>query len=78
VTSLPQASSCGLRVDGLRRGRGEALAIIAGREAVPPLMLGTEANPGSLPIDLFDGIRKDMFDNRSQFFKDLHHPPLRL
>src|SRR3982075_1875015 len=26
--------------------------------AVPPLMLKTAANPGGLPIDVFDGIRK--------------------
>jgi len=42
--------------------------------AVPPLMLKTEANPGGLPIDVFDGIRKGTFDNRSQFFKDLTIP----
>jgi len=42
--------------------------------AVPPLMLKTEANPGGLPIDVFDGIRKGTFDNRAQFFKDLTIP----
>jgi non-heme chloroperoxidase len=42
--------------------------------AVPPLMLKTEANPGGLPIDVFDGIRKGTFDNRPQFFKDLTLP----
>jgi non-heme chloroperoxidase len=42
--------------------------------AVPPLMLKTEAHPGGLPIDVFDGIRKGTFDNRSQFFKDLTIP----
>lgn len=42
--------------------------------AVPPLMLKTEANPGGLPIDVFDGIRKGTFDNRAQFFKDLTLP----
>jgi non-heme chloroperoxidase len=42
--------------------------------AVPPLMLKTEANPGGLPIDVFDGIRKGTFDNRSQFFMDLTIP----
>jgi len=42
--------------------------------AVPPLMLKTEANPGGLPIDVFDGIRKGTFDNRPQFFKDLSLP----
>ena len=42
--------------------------------AVPPLMLKTEANPGGLPIEVFDGIRKGTFDDRSQFFKDLTIP----
>jgi len=42
--------------------------------AVPPLMLKTEGNPGGLPIEVFDGIRKATFDNRSQFYKDLTLP----
>jgi non-heme chloroperoxidase len=42
--------------------------------AVPPLMLKTEANPGGLPIDVFDGIRKGTYDNRSQFYLDLTMP----
>jgi non-heme chloroperoxidase len=42
--------------------------------AVPPLMLKTEANPGGLPMAVFDGIRKSTFDNRAQFFKDLAIP----
>ncbi|MFO1147522.1 MAG: alpha/beta hydrolase [Alsobacter sp.] len=42
--------------------------------AVPPLMLKTEANPGGLPLEVFDGIRKGTFDNRSQFFWDLTIP----
>lgn len=42
--------------------------------AVPLLMLKTAANPGGLPIDVFDGIRKGMKEDRSQFFKDLAVP----
>jgi non-heme chloroperoxidase len=42
--------------------------------AVPPLMLKTAANPGGLPLEVFDGIRKGTLDNRSQFFKDLTVP----
>jgi non-heme chloroperoxidase len=42
--------------------------------AVPPLMLKTEANPGGLPIDAFDGIRAGVLADRSQFFKDLTTP----
>lgn len=39
--------------------------------AVPPLMLKTQNNPGGLPREVFDGIRQNTFNNRSQFFKDL-------
>ena len=42
--------------------------------AVPPLMLKTAANPGGLPIDVFDGIRKGVLADRSQFYKDLALP----
>jgi non-heme chloroperoxidase len=39
--------------------------------AVPPLMLKTVANPGGLPIEVFDGIRAGLHTDRSQFFKDV-------
>src|SRR6186713_1713599 len=39
--------------------------------AVPPIMLKTAANPGGLPMDVFDGIRAGVLADRSQFFKDL-------
>ena len=42
--------------------------------AVPPLMLKTAANPGGLPLDVFDGIRAGVLADRSQFFKDLSIP----
>ena len=42
--------------------------------AVPPLMLKTEANPGGLPIEVFDDIRAKTAADRSQFFKDLTTP----
>ncbi len=42
--------------------------------AVPPLMLKTAANPGGLPIDVFDGIRAGVTADRSQFFQDLTTP----
>jgi non-heme chloroperoxidase len=47
-------------------------AVLVG--AVPPLMLKTETNPGGLPIEVFDGIRKGVDADRSQFFKDLAQP----
>jgi non-heme chloroperoxidase len=36
--------------------------------------LKTAANPGGLPIDVFDGIRAAVLADRSQFFKDLTTP----
>jgi non-heme chloroperoxidase len=42
--------------------------------AVPPLMLKTEANPGGLPIEVFDEIRAGVTADRSQFYKDLTAP----
>ena len=42
--------------------------------AVPPLMLKTPANPGGLPIEVFDQIRAGVLADRSQFFKDLSAP----
>ena len=43
--------------------------------AVPPLMLKTAANPGGLPIEVFDGIRQGSIADRSQFYKDLAGGP---
>src|SRR5882757_2701677 len=49
-----------------------AKAVLIG--AVPPLMLKTAANPGGLPLEVFDGIRAGVLADRSQFFKDLSIP----
>ncbi len=43
--------------------------------AVPPLMVKTEKNPGGLPIEVFDGFRKALADNRAQFFLDVPTGP---
>jgi non-heme chloroperoxidase len=43
--------------------------------AVPPLMLKTEANPGGLPIEVFDGLRAGSIADRSQLYKDLASGP---
>jgi len=57
-----------------RRGtkRVAKAALIA---AVPPLMLKTAANPGGLPIEVFDGIRAGSIADRSQLYKDLASGP---
>ena len=43
--------------------------------AVPPLMVKTESNPGGTPIEVFDGFRKALAANRSQFFLDVESGP---
>ena len=43
--------------------------------AVPPLMLKTEANPGGLPIEVFDGLRQQLAANRTQFYLDFASGP---
>jgi non-heme chloroperoxidase len=42
--------------------------------AIPPLMLKTDKNPEGLPIDVFDGLRKGLSADRSQFYKDTAVP----
>ena len=42
--------------------------------AIPPLMLKTEANPGGLPIEVFDQLRKGVEEDRSTFWKELSLP----
>ncbi len=49
-----------------------AKAVLIG--AVPPIMLKTPANPGGLPMDVFDQIRAGVQADRSQFFRDLSAP----
>jgi len=39
--------------------------------AVPPIMLQSAANPEGLPKEVFDGLRSSLFNDRSQFYKDL-------
>jgi non-heme chloroperoxidase len=43
--------------------------------AVPPLMLKTEKNPGGTPIEVFDGYRKALAENRAQFYLDVASGP---
>jgi non-heme chloroperoxidase len=49
-----------------------AKAVLIG--AIPPLMLKTPANPGGLPIDVFDGLRAGVVADRSKFWMDLSLP----
>lgn len=43
--------------------------------AVPPIMLKTAANPGGLPLEVFDGFRTALLANRAQFFRDIPAGP---
>jgi len=50
-----------------------AKAVLIG--AVPPIMLRTEAYPGGLPMEVFDGLRASLLANRAQFYRDLPEGP---
>ncbi|MEM5429296.1 alpha/beta hydrolase [Cupriavidus oxalaticus] len=43
--------------------------------AVPPLMVKTDANPGGLPKDVFDGFQAQVASNRAQFYRDIAAGP---
>lgn len=53
-------------------GRVAKLVLIG---AVPPIMVRTPANPGGLPVEVFDGLRQELAANRSQFYVDLPTGP---
>ena len=57
---------------GQPQGRVAKAVLLA---AVPPLMVKTEQNPEGTPIDVFDGFRKALADNRAQFFLDVPSGP---
>ena len=57
-----------------RHGKGRvAKLVLIG--AVPPIMVKTPANPGGLPIEVFDGLRKQLAANRAQFYLDFASGP---
>jgi non-heme chloroperoxidase len=71
---------------GHSTGGGEATRYVArhGREraaklvligAVPPLLLKTDATPGGLPIEAFDGLRAQLAANRAKFYQDFASGP---
>jgi non-heme chloroperoxidase len=57
---------------GQAQGRVAKLVLIG---AVPPIMVKTPANPGGLPIEVFDGFRQQLAANRAQFYLDLASGP---
>ena len=50
-----------------------AKAVLMG--AVPPIMVKTPANPGGLPLSVFDDFRKLYLADRAQFFLDIASGP---
>ena len=57
---------------GQSQGRVAKLVLIG---AVPPIMVKTKANPGGLPIEVFDGLRHQLAANRAQFYLDFAGGP---
>lgn len=57
---------------GQKKRRVAKLVLIG---AVPPIMVRTTANPGGLPIDVFDGLRAQLAANRGQFYLDFASGP---
>ncbi|WP_058325191.1 alpha/beta fold hydrolase [Sinorhizobium sp. GL28] len=57
---------------GQPQGRVAKLVLIG---AVPPIMVKTPANPGGLPIEVFDGFRQQLAANRAQFYLDVASGP---
>ncbi|HVZ90263.1 MAG TPA: alpha/beta hydrolase [Rhizomicrobium sp.] len=47
------------------KGRVAKLVLIA---AVPPILVKSPANPGGIPIEVFDGLRAQLAANRSSFY----------
>jgi len=57
-----------------RHGAGRVAKLVL-VSAVPPLMLRTSANPGGLPIEVFDGLRAELASNRAAFYRDFAAGP---
>ena len=56
-----------------RHGARVAKAVLIG--AVPPVMVQSAANPGGLPVEVFDGFRAALVANRAQFYRDVPSGP---
>src|SRR5690606_27533157 len=54
------------------KGRITKLVLIG---AVPPIMVKTSANPGGLPVEVFDDFRKQLAANRAEFYRAVASGP---
>jgi non-heme chloroperoxidase len=52
----------------------ERVAKIVLIAAVPPGLVKSPANPGGLPIELFDGLRSSLANDRAQFYREFAVP----
>lgn len=50
-----------------------AKAVLIG--AVPPVMVKSDAHPGGLPIEVFDGFRAQLIANRPEFYREIASGP---
>jgi non-heme chloroperoxidase len=57
-----------------QHGRGRvAKAVLI--DAVPPVMVRKDSNPGGTPIEIFDGYREALAENRAQLYLDIATGP---
>jgi non-heme chloroperoxidase len=55
-----------------REGRVAKAVLI---DAVPPVMVKSEKNPGGTPLEVFDGFRAALAANRAQLYRDIASGP---
>lgn len=54
----------------VRHGKGRVAKVVT-VGAVPPIMVKSDANPEGTPVEVFDGIRRAVLEDRSQFWRDI-------
>jgi len=54
------------------KGRVAKLVLVA---AVPPIMVKSPHNPGGLSMEVFDGFRKSLAENRAEFYREVASKP---
>ena len=57
-----------------RHGKGRVTRAVL-IDAVPPVMVKKESNPGGTPIEVFDGYRAALANNRAQLYLDVPSGP---
>jgi non-heme chloroperoxidase len=57
-----------------RHGKGRVAKLVL-MSSVPPIMIKSPNNPVGLSIEVFDGFRKSLAENRAQFYRDVAANP---